>query len=356
MKKIISIVLLLCFLVVPNLTKAMYYVRTFNLKIIKNTIGGEGSFDFSAYERYGTGYYYQPGYQAQITTISGRGEAQNPFLLLNDYKLIESWQPGWNLTGVSCSSNNPLSVFTTLSYASEIYGVEMSNVSDLDSVVCTFTNSKAAQGKTPVLIVPGILGTEIFKGDEKLWLNSLKMLPPSSTDVFMDPLAYKEDGSPLYTSLTLGDVLGKPGKVLDYSDALITDLVNKGYINNGNDPKQNLFTFPYDWRKDLDDVAKQNLKGQIDYILNQTDAGKSTGKIDIIAHSQGGLVVKRLLSEIPEYKSKIDKLVFVGVPNLGAPKAAKALVYGDNLDVSFLNLGLDYLEVRACLKTPMSSI
>jgi pimeloyl-ACP methyl ester carboxylesterase len=195
--------------------------------------------------------------------------------------------------------------------------------------------------RIPILIVPGIMGTEIDKTGTILWADVGRMLNPFHSDDFMDPLSFKSNGSPLDTSLTLGPVLRKPSIKLNYTQRLIDDLVNSGYTEG-----EDLFTFPYDWRKDITDIANQNLTGQIDYILNQTAAGQAVGKVDIIAHSQGGLVVKKLLYDKPEYKNVIDKLVFVGVPNLGAPKAAKVLLYGDNMGVSFGGLGLDADEVK----------
>ena len=36
----------------------------------------------------------------------------------------------------------------------------------------------------------------------------------------------------------------------------------------------------------------------------------------------------------------------MGVPNLGAPKAAKVLLFGDNMDVSFAGMGLGEGEVK----------
>ena len=208
------------------------------------------------------------------------------------------------------------------------------------SVSCSFGNSKMAQSKTPLLIVPGIMGTEIYKGTEILWPDINRMVY-TKDDKFMDPLGHKEDLSPIDASLTAGSILGQPSRFFDYSKALLDDLTPQGYESG-----KTLFTFPYDWRKDLSEIATQNLSGQIDYILDQTPAGKAAGKVDVIAHSQGGLVVKSLLYLRPEYQSKINKLVFVGTPNLGAPKAAKALLYGDSMGVELLNLGLDPDEVK----------
>lgn len=194
--------------------------------------------------------------------------------------------------------------------------------------------------KPPVLIVPGIMGTQIFKGTELLWPDVVKMLSPFSSDDFMDPLAFKNDGTPLDTSLSKGEAITEAG-TLNYTKKLREDLVSSGYTEG-----VDLFTFPYDWREDIHKIATENLKGQIDYILNQTSAGQAVGKVDIIAHSQGGLVIKRLLKELPEYQSKVKKLVFVGVPNLGAPKAAKVLLYGDSMDISFAGMGLNPEEVK----------
>ncbi|MEK7618222.1 MAG: hypothetical protein AAB410_03675, partial [Patescibacteria group bacterium] len=194
--------------------------------------------------------------------------------------------------------------------------------------------------KTPVLIVPGIMGTQIFKETELLWPDVIRMLNPVTPDDFMDPLSFNADGTPLDTSLRIGEIIEEAG-TLDYTKKLREELVSLDYIEG-----QNLFTFPYDWRKNLDEIAQINLKGQIDYILNQTASGISAGKVDVIAHSQGGLVVKRLLKHLPEYETKINKLVFVGVPNLGAPKAAKVLLYGDNMDIAFAGMGLDAREVK----------
>ena len=200
--------------------------------------------------------------------------------------------------------------------------------------------------RVPVLIVPGIMGTEIFKGSEELWPDVNRMLRTPG-DSFMDSLSLNSDGSMLDTSLVLGNVLRQPYFInADYSKTLIDDLVNnKKYTEN-----LNLFLFAYDWRRSSYDSAvindselkKPSLLQEIDKIIETS----KTDKVDIIAHSQGGLVVKRLLYEHPEYKNKINKLIFVGVPNLGAPKAAKVLLYGDSMDIAYLGMGLDPNETK----------
>src|SRR5438477_608698 len=63
---------------------------------------------------------------------------------------------------------------------------------------------------TPVLIVPGLTGTEIYKDVDLLWPDILKMVNPFNSDSFMDPLAFKDDLTPMDLSLTIGQVVGNP--------------------------------------------------------------------------------------------------------------------------------------------------
>ena len=191
--------------------------------------------------------------------------------------------------------------------------------------------------KTPVLIVPGILGTDINKGSEKLWLD----LEHNFTDVgdqFMDPLQLNADLTPSDTSLSLGDVIRvatmTPATLVnyDYTDGLIKEFKNQGYVEGAD-----LFTFPYDWRYGVSGVFSNGqtnvdlLRQKIADIMAQT----GSSKVDIVAHSTGGLLVKKGVADHPS-DHHIGKAVFVGVPNAGAPKAAKVLLSGDSFGVPWL--------------------
>lgn len=187
--------------------------------------------------------------------------------------------------------------------------------------------------KTPVIIVPGVMGTEMFNGDEKLWLDLMHNLTDIG-DQFMDTLQFKSDLTPLFEGMTVGDIIRKEtadigiGEIslFDYSYGLIQELKNQGYIE-GTD----LFVFPYDWRYGVNDANIEKLKQKVSDILTQT--GKD--KIDIIAHSTGGLLVKKYAMDYPT-ENHIDKAIFVGVPNTGAPQAIKAFLVGNNFGNPFL--------------------
>jgi len=191
--------------------------------------------------------------------------------------------------------------------------------------------------KTPVLIVPGLLGTEMKKGDELLWADIPRMVNPLNSDSFMDPLLFNAEFNPIYLEVTASDVIRVKtlfgATVLNYSEGLINEFINQGYVEN-----ENLFTFPYDWRYGV--TGKYNdgktnpvlLAEKIQSILTQTGANE----VDIIAHSMGGLITKKYVMDNPT-NNNIGKAIFVGVPNTGAPKSVKVLLQGDNFGVLGLN-------------------
>ncbi len=194
--------------------------------------------------------------------------------------------------------------------------------------------------KNPVLIVPGLMGTEMKNGDELLWANIPRMLIDSS-DSFMDSLAFNPSLTPLNSNLQLTEII-RQKPLTDYTNGLIGEFKNQGYIEG-----QTLFTFPYDWRygvsaKNADGKTNSDLLAQkIQDIMAQT----GSDKVDVVAHSMGGLIVKKYVMD-HSIASHIGKAVFVGVPELGSVKTIKALLLGDNFDISFAGFGLSEAEIK----------
>lgn len=191
-----------------------------------------------------------------------------------------------------------------------------------------------SNNKRPILIIPGVLGTNLDKGSDQLWVNLSKM----ATDVgdnFMDPLQFNQDLTPLDYSVTTGQVIRlatmTPSTLVnyDYLGGLIQEFIDQGY-KEGTSSDATLFTFPYDWRYGVSDRNVYALKQKIQDILTQTGADK----VDVVAHSTGGLLLKKYIAD--DQDSHIGKAVFVGVPNLGSPKAIKVLLQGDNFGVPWL--------------------
>ncbi len=96
---------------------------------------------------------------------------------------------------------------------------------------------------------------------------------------------------------------------------------------------KNLFPMPYDWRVDNRFVANY-LKSRINDIKQQTGADK----VDIIAHSMGGLIARYYI-ESDQYQDDVDQVIFIGTPHRGAPKAYLAWeggYSGTNLETDFI--------------------
>ncbi len=181
---------------------------------------------------------------------------------------------------------------------------------------------------TPVVIVPGILGSYLNRNNElktQIWPNMAKMLI-EPFDNYLDELIVNTDGLSSLPLLLPTDIFRKISLInIDFFDELIKQLINNNYQEN-----TDLFVFPYDWRLDNTDNANL-LNDKINEILQQT----GVKKVDIVAHSMGGLVVKQYIKNINgEF---VRKFIDIATPHLGSPKAFKILSYGDNLDIAILN-------------------
>lgn len=178
----------------------------------------------------------------------------------------------------------------------------------------------------PIIIVPGITGSVLRKNyDDKseIWPN-LTQLVLSVSDNFLDDLELLESGKQSSTRpMKVGDII-RNVKTADIFKSLIAMLGNNGYVEG-----QNLFVLPYDWR--LSNTVNQSLlKGAIkDALAKNPDKTK----VNIIAHSMGGLLVSDYIAQNPN--APIDHLFNIAVPHLGAPKAFKTLMYGDDMGFDF---------------------
>ncbi len=181
----------------------------------------------------------------------------------------------------------------------------------------------------PVIIVPGIISSTLINNDGEKWPNTVFMAL-SFDDLYLNDLILNEDGEDL-TSIQANLIIRNfPGH--NFFSGLFNGLVSSGYIE-GND----LFEYPYDWRLDIG-VSVQKLKERIDEIRSQTGAEA----VDIIAHSMGGLLVKKYLADYGG--SSVEKFIDIATPHTGAPKAFKILNYGDNF--GFEKFGLDILNTH----------
>lgn len=198
-----------------------------------------------------------------------------------------------------------------------------------------------AQPHVPVLIIPGILGSTLVDAtdgrDTLLWPGSVMLggdidplrLPPSgkgnlgfdirTTGIvgFAEPIAAVEAFSrstlaelaPAWLRRWIPDTV----RSLSYYGGLIAAFQAAEYILD-----EDLFTFPYDWRRDLIETSAL-LADRIVDILAQTGAEA----VDIVAHSMGGLVARAYVNDTDD--PPIRKLIMMGTPSHGSPDAFVAL-------------------------------
>lgn len=106
--------------------------------------------------------------------------------------------------------------------------------------------------------------------------------------------------------------------ILHTYDDLIATLDQNGYTLD-----VDLFTFPYEWR-DSNVFSANLLDEKISEVrntcLSQNPQDIDCSKVDLVAHSMGGLVARAYIQS-SDYDQDVDQVIFLGTPHKGAPKA-----------------------------------
>lgn len=168
--------------------------------------------------------------------------------------------------------------------------------SRLASTPFPILENRPPQSPDPVIIIPGILGSADKNG---VWV--------------IDPIMHGYDN-------------------------LIATLEANGYIAD-----ENLFTMPYDWEQSNILTAIQ-LEQKIDEVQEICECGK----VDLVAHSMGGLVARQYIQS-NDYGNDVDQLVFLGTPHLGAPKAYLMWEAGEN-DFTFSDKATKFIFSKEAKK------
>jgi pimeloyl-ACP methyl ester carboxylesterase len=140
---------------------------------------------------------------------------------------------------------------------------------------CELFGCEFPEGKQPVLIVPGIASSH------------------NRQRILKDQLGGSWDFTP----------------TIDWFDPLIERLESEGYVLN-----EDLFVVHYDWRQSNRLSAIEYLIPAIEQVKEHTGASK----VDIIAHSMGGLVARSYIQSANLYQEDVDQVVLLGTPNTGA--------------------------------------
>lgn len=184
--------------------------------------------------------------------------------------------------------------------------------------------AEAQTAVTPLVLIPGVGGSHIMDGTEEKWPNADRMALSLSDEYFLD-LGLRSDGTEdPARDYAVGDIVRKaPVNLLpapDVYQSTIDKLKAAGY-REGVD----FFVYPYDWRKDVRGNNGRGNAGLIGFI-DQVRAKTGSPKVDIMAHSMGGMVTLAALED-PRSVGKIRKVLTMGTPVLGATQALGVLQY-----------------------------
>ena len=179
----------------------------------------------------------------------------------------------------------------------------------------------------PVILLPGVMGSRLeakpgsncqHRPSGIVWLNF---------EYLSDPIIQRESLSTLYlNSQGTGpadacDIIEPADLIDDAAPIKWAKDVYKGFVKTLGDADFTVFTFPYDWRLGIDENA-DNLNT---FIGKKVGAGN---KVILVGHSMGGLVARAYVSDSTR-AAKVAKVVTVGTPYLGAPKAAYVMLTGE---------------------------
>jgi len=210
-----------------------------------------------------------------------------------------------------------------------------------------FAESRARVGKRPVIVVPGVLGSQMVNRltGEVVWPSAFR----SSTDGLNLPatpdLAANRDDLIASKIIDTARLARLAPEVYVYRD-LLRALREFGGYREG-DPaspppdgdRDTFYVFPYDWRRDNVETARLFVRfaESLKLKLNRPDL-----RFNVVAHSMGGLVARYAAmygdSDLPPAgaeprptwagASVINKIFMFGTPNGGSAEAFATLLEG----------------------------
>ncbi len=229
-----------------------------------------------------------------------------------------------------------------------------------------FAATKTQKGKRPVIIIPGILGSELENPEtkESVWVNL--SLPKS--DGLSLPIS--PDLSKNRDSLTVKGIVKKVNlsrflPEISIYQALTDSMEKYGGYTEGNWENSDVenggldkyYVFAYDWRRDNVENA-QLLIQKVEELKRKL--GKPDLRFNVIAHSMGGLIARYAAmygdkdltdgKPAPDWAGakNFNKIFMFGTPNEGSMQALETLLKG----YSIAGFNINNLNPEAIITSP----
>jgi pimeloyl-ACP methyl ester carboxylesterase len=198
-----------------------------------------------------------------------------------------------------------------------------------------------------VLFIPGTLSSRLYMRNAN---GSERDLWEPRSDLDITPLAMNGDGksmNAIYTrdivdhlysnnsiyNFAVQKALGSNVDVYGQFEKFMDGLVTNGTIKEWR-------SYPYDWRYDVSDIVANgtivgNATGTPSQVylqdtVRELASSSPSGKVTIVAHSNGGLVAKALAIDLQK-KGQIgllDKIIMIGTPQFGTPQSVMDFLHG----------------------------
>lgn len=213
------------------------------------------------------------------------------------------------------------------------------------SIVAQDAATVLPKGKTPIIIIPGLTGSELVNGknQELVWFRPQRAKEDDLRLPISPNLAGNRD------SLQTRDIIRgvqffKFLPEIEVYEKLIDSLEKRGGYREAKwntttkaDYQDTFYVFPYDWRRDNVENARLLVK-HVETLKRRL--GKPKLKFNVIAHSMGGLIARYAAMygdrDIPAGRLRpswagarnFDKIFLLGTPNEGSVQALDSLLNG----------------------------
>lgn len=204
--------------------------------------------------------------------------------------------------------------------------------------------AKQQGGRRPVVLIPGLMGSRLEDPatHRVMWGGLRELIERDTAEKLAVPL---DPAAPI--RLVPAGLVGKVAGV-DVYDGIVTTLTTMGGYKldakGSSSGKAVVFPFAYDWR-----LSNARNAGRLARFIKdiQKRYGDPSLKVDIIAHSMGGLIARYYIlyggrnvledsDPLPDYVGarNVNKLVMLGTPNLGSVDALLACIKGTRVGLN----------------------
>lgn len=226
-----------------------------------------------------------------------------------------------------------------------------------------YMQSRMVKNQPPVIFIHGVLGSRLRNQDsnEDVWPGAIsRLLSHDYLDIAyqIDPVTLAPVSDNVRPHAIFDGAAGK-----DFYGKIVETLSTVGgyqlqQIGTPVDPAdKNYYVFLYDWRQDNVKSAQQ-LADFVEQI--RKDYNNPNLKVDIVAHSMGGLITRYYLryghqdviddndfdQKITMYGAeRVRRVILLGTPNLGSSKTL-------NLFISGLDIGINHIGTETLASMP----